>query len=273
MLEWSIVYERAKREDGSLFFPERLTQEFLEEARRTMGSYLYANQYQNQIIPEEEKRFKKDWLRYTLELPRLVNSFGFIDPAIGQKDHHDYTAIVIVSVDQNKNWYIRLASRYRLTPTQIINKSFEICDQFQLSALGMESVAYQEALIYLATEKMIADNQFIPLKEIKRSRMTKESRILGLVPRFEFGRIYCVPGLVDLEDEFDTFPRGNHDDILDALASIEEIAYYPEIEKEKEFEQPNSPHHPNYERWIIQQYVKRANENGSRDGSLGESND
>jgi len=39
MEKWSVVYERAIREDGSLLFPERLTQEFLDNARRTMGSF------------------------------------------------------------------------------------------------------------------------------------------------------------------------------------------------------------------------------------------
>lgn len=264
-MKWDVVYERAIRDDGSLFFPERLTKEFLEQARRTMGSYLFANQYQNIIVPDDEKKFRKEWLRYTTEIPDLTYSFGFIDPAIGQRKRSDFTGISVIHVDVAGNWYLRLAARYRLTPTQIVNKAFELCDQFKLSALGVESVAYQEALLYLMSEEMNVRQKVIPVKGITRSRISKDTRILGLVPRFEWAKIFIYPGMTDFEDEYDSFPRGTHDDILDALASLEELVYYPVKENQK-LEQPHSPHDPNYEKWYIQQLVERSNSQNSDSG-------
>ena len=223
-----------------------------------MGSYLFANQYQNTIIPDEEKKFKKEWLRYTTELPKISAQFGFIDPAIGQHKHNDYTGIAIIHTDPNGIWYLRHAARYRLTPSAIVDKCFELCKQFQLDALGIESVAYQEALLYLISEEMQKRQVTIPVKGITRNKVSKNARILGLVPRFEWSRIFLYPGMTDFEDELDSFPRGSHDDILDALASLEELVYYPQKE-EKKLEQPNSPHDPNYEKWYIQQLVQNAN--------------
>lgn len=255
---WSVVYKRAIYEDGTLLFPERLTKEFLEQARRTQGSYIFANQYLNEVIPEDEKSFKKEWLRTYEELPKELTSFGFIDPAISQKDHSDYTGIVVVSVDLNGTWYLRLASRYKLTPTQIVAKMFEITKQFQLNALGVEVVAYQEALLYMCDEEMRRRDVILPVKGITRKAVSKQVRILGLVPRFEWGRILVQRGFRDFEDEYATFPRGSHDDILDALASIEEIAFKPE--KEKIDETPPNPNDPKYESWYIRQLVKRQNQ-------------
>lgn len=44
-MSWNVVYRGAYNKDGSLFFPEKLSQDFLESAKRTMGSYIFANQY------------------------------------------------------------------------------------------------------------------------------------------------------------------------------------------------------------------------------------
>ena len=255
-MKWSLVYEKAIKEDGSLLFPQRLTKEFLESARRTMGSYLFANQYQNEVIPDDEKTFKLHWLRYYKTIPQNTYRFGFIDPAIGQKKHHDYTGIVIIDVDTEGVWYLRVAARYRLTPTEIVDKMFALQEEWQLKALGVESQAYQEALLYILAERMRAEKKVIPVTGIKRDKTSKQTRILGLVPRFEWGRLLVSQGMVDFEDEYGSFPRGNHDDILDSLASLEEIVFYP-TKVEKKIEQPHSPHHPDYEKWAIRELVAK----------------
>lgn len=249
-MDWSVVYEKAIRPDGSLLFPERLSREFLEQQRRTMGSYFFANQYLNEVIPEDEKTFKPAWLRYYKSIPSPTYRFGFIDPAIGQKDHNDYTGVAIIDVDCEGTWYLKIAARYRLTPTQIVSKMFELHEEFKLQALGVESVAYQEALLYFVDQEMKRRGKVIPVTGIKRTAISKQTRILSLVPRFEWGRILLAQGMTDFEDEYGSFPRGAHDDILDALASLEELVFYPKKEVEK-LEKPHSPHDANYERWFI----------------------
>lgn len=256
VMRWSLVYEKAVKPDGSLLFPERLTQAFLDSQRKTMGSYLFANQYQNEVIPDDQKNFKPHWLRYYKEIPSNVNSFGFIDPAIGQKNHHDFTGICVISADANGDWYLRLAKRERLTPTEIVDKMFDLCQTFGLKGLGVEAQAYQEALLYILSERMRERQKVLPVTGIKRSKESKASRILGLVPRFEWGRILCAQGMVDFEDEYGSFPRGQFDDILDAIASLEEIAFYPQ-KVEAKIEQPHGPHDPNWERWAIQNLVAK----------------
>lgn len=256
MTKWSVVYKKAISENGDLLFPERLSKEFLEQARRTMGSYLFANQYQNEVIPEDEKVFKPHWLRYFHALPQYTHTFAFIDPAIGQKDHHDYTGIVVVDVDTDANWYVRLAQRYRLTPTEIVQKMFDIQAQFKVKSIGVEIVAYQEALLYILDEEMKRKQRVLPVTGITRSNVSKQSRILGLVPRFEWGRCFIAQGMTDFEDEYSTFPRGSHDDLLDSLASIENIVHYPQ-KQEIKLEMPASQNDPNYEKWYIEQLAKK----------------
>lgn len=259
MSRWSIVYKRAINEDGSLFFPERLSAEFLNEQRAALGSYLYSNQYLNQVIPDDQKKFKPEWIKYYETLPKNTWTFAFIDPAIGQEDHHDYTALVVVSVTHESEWYIRFARRYRITPTQIIDLMFKVQEKFAPRCIGIETVAYQESLLYILDEQMKKKGVLLPVKGIKNRDQSKEARIEGvLVPRFEWGRIYLPQGLTDLEDEYFSFPRASHDDILDALASLEEIISYPP-QQENKIEQPHSAADPRYELWYRQQLASEAN--------------
>ena len=257
--DWVIVYERAIRDDNTLFFPQRLSQAFLDQARRTMGSYVFANQYQNEIVPDDQKVFKKSWLRYFNSIPDGCNTFGFIDPAISLENGADYTAVVIVDCDKNNQWYIKYAKRYRINPTEIVSLCFQIQEQFHCKIIGIEDVAYQKALLYMLSEEMKRRNKIIPVHGVHPGTdKTKETRILGLVPRFEWGRILINQGLHDLELELHTFPRGRHDDLLDALSQIEQIAYYPG--KDKPSNEPPAPNHPTYEEWYRKNLYKRASE-------------
>ena len=71
-------------------------------------------------------------------------------------------------------------------------------------------------------------------------------------------------GSDDTEDEFNKFPRGSYVDILDALSSIEEIAYPPE--KPKESDRAPAPNHKDYEKHYIKKlYQDRERE--QRDGA------
>jgi predicted phage terminase large subunit-like protein len=257
-MQWDIVYEKAIRDDGSLLFPERLTKEFLEQARRTQGSYIFSHQYLNQVIPQDQQTFQPHWLRYWIEVPTLHYNFAFIDPAISEEEGADYTALVVVSVDKNQQWYCRHTSRQRINPSKIIDLMFAVNEQWHPKVIGVEDVAFQRAIIHFGFEEMKRRGVQLPLQGVKRSGdKTKEMRILSLVPRFEWGTLLLTQGCHDLEQELAEFPFGGHDDVLDALSSIAEIVSYP---KERPSNEKPSPHDPNYESWYRQQLLRRANQ-------------
>lgn len=255
--DWVYVYEKAIRDDGTLLFPERLTPEFLARSRKVMGSYIFANQYQNEIIPDGEQTFKKEWLRYYLSLPELSFTYAFIDPAISEADTADFTAVSVVSVDVEQNWYVCHARRERINPSGIIDLAFKIYERFSPIVIGVEDVAFQRAIVHFAHEEMRRRNKHIPIMGVKRATdKTKEMRILSLVPRFEWGTLFLNQGLHDLELELAQFPRGRHDDILDSLASLNDIISYPSKPRRKD--EPPDPNDPKYESWYIKQLVKRS---------------
>lgn len=257
---WVVVYKGAVDRTGNLFFPERLSHEKLEELRRTLGSYIYANQYQNKILPDEKAPFKKGWIKYFDVLPKNGQSFVFIDPALSEQHEADYTALVSVYATTDKQLYVTHAKRYRINPTKIVDLIFNAHESIRPRHIGVEDVAFQRALLYMLDTEMKRRGVVLPVSGIKPSNQkTKEMRIMALVPYFEWGRIYLRRGLLDLEDELAQFPRARHDDLLDALASAVESVAYP-TERPKTVEELH-PHDPNYEK----EYLRKLIADRSRD--------
>lgn len=247
---WAVSYDRAIRDDGSLLFPRKLSAEFLTRQRKIQGSYIFSHQYNNEIIPSDDQDFKKEWLVPYKELPRIKNTFAFIDPAISLDLAACFTAFCVVDVDVENNWYLKAARRVRITATQTIKLIFDLQAIYKCTRIGVESVAYQMALMHFLDSEMRKRKTVIPIVPIARGPdKSKSMRIRSLVPRFEWQRILIKPGLTEFEDEYLKFPRGTYVDILDALSSIEEIAFPPEPEKKLDKAPP--PNHPLYESWVI----------------------
>lgn len=248
---WSVAYDKAVRDDGSLLFPEKLSKEYLARQRKVQGSYIFAHQYQNEIIPSEDQDFKKEWLKYYTELPQRKHTFAFVDPAISLDIAACYTAVCVVDVDVNNVWYLKLARRVKITATQTVKLLFDLHQIYKCNLIGIETVAYQEALMHFVQDEMRRRRVTLPVHSIKRGpAISKNMRIRALVPRFEWQRILIKPGLTEFEDEYAKFPRGSFVDILDALSSIEEISYPPEPERKND--KPPAPNSREYERHYIQ---------------------
>lgn len=249
--KFSVCYDKAVRDDGTLLFPSKLSKEFLESQRKAQGSYIYAHQYQNEIIPSDDQDFKKEWLSYYSALPKRYTTVVVIDPAISLDVEACYTSAVVLHCDEANTRYLRLAQRFKITATKTVELIFKLNEMFKPQLIGVESVAYQMALLHFCVAESKKRNVTIPLHAIKRGPdKSKEMRIRSLVPWFEWQRTLVKPGLNDFEDEYLKFPRGSYRDILDALADAQELAYPPQ--KERHSNVAPKPNSPEYEKWFIE---------------------
>lgn len=249
---WNIAYDKAIRDDGTLLFPAKLSKEYLARQRKIQGPYIFASQYQNELVPSEDQDFKKEWLVYYKELPRIKHTFAMIDPAISLDQAACYTAITIIDVDVDNQWYLKVARRVRITATQTINLIFDIHKIYKCQLIGIETVAYQMAILHFLKDEMQKRGITIPVHGVNRGpEKSKMMRIRSLVPRFENQGILVKQGLTEFEDEYSKFPRGTFVDILDALSSIEEFSYKPE--PEKILDTRPAPNSPLYEQWFRKQ--------------------
>lgn len=256
---WEVIIQKAVKDDGTPLFPQKLSLERLEQIKRAIGSYQYANQYENQIVPTDKQTFKKEWFKYYDSIPDNHYNFVYVDPAISQADTADFTGVVCVAVDSESRWYVRDAKRYKITPTQLISLLFTINDIFKPMVIGIEEVAYQKSLLYFLDEEMRRRGKILPVKGIRPpTDKSKQLRILSMQPRIEWGRVFFNRGLQDLEMELLAFPRAAHDDLSDSLASIEFIYYTPP--QEKPWAKPPAQNSPDYEKYYIHNMHKNQGE-------------
>lgn len=242
------------------FFPDRLNPEFLAKRKLGMGSYKFSLQYLNNPLDDENAPFKQSQFRHfnvigtddggkaikvgleegghkVIDFDEL-HFFVSVDPAgrgtISEVRLLDYSAFVVVAVDNEGYWYVMEAIRKKgLQPSQMIEKIINLMLEYRPEMVGIESVTYQGQIKYgldKKLEKMKLDTH-THVCELKHGNRIKANRILGLQPLYESGRIHHRQNLLDLEDELIhwSLKASKHDDVIDALAYVRDMVYEPEL--------------------------------------------
>ena len=209
----------------------------LEDKKKQLGSVVYSAEMLNQPIDESTAVFFKKNFKYKkLEdvLKEQVRKFATIDTALSKGSKSDFTGIVKNYVNKKNDWHIS-ARRYRIDPKELINLIFQLHEE-GFEKIGIEQTAYSEAIEPFFQEECRLRNKYPYVLQLKHGGIMKETRIKGLVPRYEAGSIYHLEGeTVDLEEEALRFPKSLHDDVIDAMAYQLKIAEAP---FEQHFEQP-----------------------------------
>jgi predicted phage terminase large subunit-like protein len=238
-------------EPGELLFPSRLTREVLDSLLKDLLEYNYAGQVLQEPVPIGGGEFRAEWVqRYNPGAlkPREMNIVILVDPAGGEdlnkkkKKSSDWTAMMVVGLGKDRNYYLLDAIRDRLNPTDRVNTLFMLHRKWlglsgKSPKVGYERYGMVSDIHYLNMKKD-SDTYHFPLIELGGNQM-KEERIRKLIPDMQNGRWYFPHTLAYVDNEgrqFDlvrelteaempTFPRARFDDMLDALSRI----YEPEL--------------------------------------------
>jgi predicted phage terminase large subunit-like protein len=229
---YNIMVRKAIEDDGKLFFPERLTQKFLDEQRRDQGAYIFSCQYFNNPVDDETATFKHSYfkkIKWDLVEDKPINWCIAVDPSM-EGPYSDYAAFVLAGLDADQNLYVRNIHRSKMNYAGIISLLFDWNQRYSPRRMALETIATQSNISYMLLAEQKQRSIWLPIKEIKSRSSSKEDRIRALAPYYEYGRVFHVEEcnqLEDLEYELTHFPKGANDDVIDALATILEIATPP----------------------------------------------
>ena len=214
---WLGLRFSAIRPDGRPLWPERWSLEEIEKKRVQLGPHVFATEWENEPLPEEERKFLREWFQiYRPEELRgqVLRKVMAVDPATG-KHSGDYSAVVVVGRAESGQLYVLLAWADRVSDMKLIRKIIEFYRVYRPERVIFETTAFQEVYKNQLLREAGREGYILPVRGVKHS-INKELRISKLSPLVEAGIIEFRKDQRLLMQQLEEFPRG-HDDLPDAL--------------------------------------------------------
>jgi hypothetical protein len=216
------------RKVGEPLWPDKFGIDKLRKIETALGPYEFTSLYQATPISSENQEFKPQWFkdRSWAEVDALdTRKFATIDPG-GKELENDFTGVIRNYIDRQNNWNIK-AMRVHFDAPEVINLLFKLHEE-GFEKIGVEETVYLKVIKSFFDQECRKRNRFPNVVELKHAGRNKEARIRGVIPRYASGSIYHITGeCKDLVDELIVFPKGAHDDTIDALAYQNDIAEIP----------------------------------------------
>ena len=278
---YKIFLRTAILEDGSLFFPERLTHETLR-AIRDRNFLTFMSQYQNDPSSPESLDFRKEHLRYYLMgLDRTRDEYYceidgrkfwvkdmsvgiLVDPASsGDLDldiakamkrgraHKANNAIMVLGAHPSGRWFIldMWAGRGQgeNPELQIAKKMYDFAQRWNGYARKgyVEAFGAEGGLITVFNMLCKQKGYYFPFEKIPRGKVrSKTVRIRGNIGSIAGQGLLCVRSIHDqFIMEYSQFPQSNTFDTLDCLAWGIEVIPPPRYEAEDAVSREKSKRH------------------------------
>jgi len=231
------TFRRPILEGGRSIFPEKWPMDRIDRVRRADPQLFAANLMLN---PSSDvvRDFKDDWLRdkyYTWTVPgkqlyyrdlegeqryvqvKELDCIMAVDPAISESAKADRTGIIVSGSLNGREHIILEAKAERVGVHDLCALVEELHKRYQCRRIYVETIQYQRALAQILAYKGL------PIYESHPGTVkTKEMRIRTLEPYFRQGHVYFHSRMFEFFQEYEHFPRGQHDDLLDAMSYLTE---------------------------------------------------
>jgi phage terminase large subunit-like protein len=216
--------------DGNPVF---MSPEYLADKKLNMGSYTFSCQMLLNPIKDSIFKLKIEHLQfYSLNTDVQGNTYILVDPANSKRKSSDYTAIWVITVSHDGNYYVRDIVRDKLNLSERSALLFELHRKWRPLGVGYEQYGLSVDIQHCES-KMREQNYHFSITPLG-GRLSKFDRIKNLTPLLESNKIFLPQMLVKknyegrevdliqafINEEYLQFPLAEHDDMLDALARI-----------------------------------------------------
>lgn len=237
------LWPREKQIDGSIFGFDRDT------LARKRASYMdpiqFRAQYYNNPSDYETARIKREQFQYydSKHLKRLdgkwyfkgrkLNLFAAVDFAYSLKKAADYTAIVVVGVDADRNYYVLDIDRFKSDKIpEYFKHLLALHQKWDFRKVRCEITAAQKVIVTSLKNDYIRPHGLaLSIDEYSPSRVlgSKEERVDAILhPRYINNQMWHYRGgnCSVLEEEL-ILAKPAHDDVKDCLAACVDVAVPP----------------------------------------------
>lgn len=222
--------------DNPLLDPEEI-----EVAKASMSSFAFRQEFLASFEAPQSDLFKDEWIKVAEEDEEpssgtyyiAVDLAGFEDVAVNatnKKKHLDQTAIAVVKVHDG-GWWVDKIEYGRWDIKETANKILKLAKFYEVQTLGIEKGALKNAVLPYIQELMLKMQVYPRIVELTHGNKKKTDRIVwALQGRFEHGQITLRDSewVKEFRDQLLNFPTASvHDDLLDALSYIDQMAVMP----------------------------------------------
>ena len=215
----------------------------LEELGKLSKFY---SEYQCEIVGDEDRLMKKEYLRWYDGYLRIIDGFPFmvithegdteydiqeliepklipvntflgIDPASSTKQTADYSVTLPIGYT-GRDIYLLDYFRKRVTPTDHAEQIINSIRTHKPTRVHVETVGYQEMLRDYLRKRLKEEGIYVMGMETKITPRTEKSLRLERLHPYLYNRVVWVKKThTTFIDEMIMYPRGKNDDILDGL--------------------------------------------------------
>lgn len=186
-------------------------------------------------------KFTPEMIQYFSHIPDGLNYYLVVDPADSEEKRACYTAMKVMGVDSNDNWYWVDGIFDKIDDRERIDEAIRLAIKWRVFEVLWEYLSFgrTDARNFERASRLIATHlrTWTTPREIKAMRISKDDRILGLNDRYSRRKIFWPPKLmyyskfegkvIDIvqaqEYEFLGFPLVSHKDLLDAESFMLQI--------------------------------------------------
>ncbi len=194
----------------------------------TTGNYIcwgYCSKnslYLNSPTDASNQLFKRDWIHYYTTVPANLYVCTSVDLASAEKEESsdpDYNVVVTAGINpKNGHIYVLHYTRERMSPSSLIQCIFDHHRAYKPTKVIIEGIGYQRTFVHWLEQRQRKLNNMFYVETITSHKGSKSDRVRGLQPYFASTKVFLRHGMDDLERELLAFPKGAHDDIVDALS-------------------------------------------------------
>ena len=236
------IWPRAVRDDGKAFGFDMQT---LARIRAEYSDRIqfYAQYYNDPNDPGSDRISREKFQYYNPRFlvkegskwfynGRKLNVYAAVDFAFSLSKAADYTAIVVVGVDCDDNYYVLDIDRFKTDKTlEYFKHIAALHSKWRFQKLRAEVSVAQKVIVNAVKDYVRKDGLRLSVEEFRPSRAegTKEERIAAALEHLydNLQVWHHEGGWTNILEEELVLARPAHDDIKDALASAVEIAVTP----------------------------------------------
>ena len=217
---WTSIKFGALDRQGDPLWPENMDRKKLEKKKKSYALvgklHRFYMEYMNEIRAPENALWQPGFFIIQPRHPReLVRKAIAVDPAISENQDADFAVITVGGMTSSGQVHIcDQYGRIGMSPRELVDKYFEMARRWGLTPhdrFGIESVAYQAALVHLMREEMFRKKFYFQITP-QTHTMRKEERIeFILQPRYANGYVTHQRPFSELETSLLDWPNGKKD--------------------------------------------------------------